>query len=58
MQRKSDKAVSERKYVSDAYDVEYFAKKHGLKRSDAVRIINLHRDDRDSSDRAAHRLKG
>ncbi|EJC85128.1 hypothetical protein Rleg4DRAFT_6995 [Rhizobium leguminosarum bv. trifolii WSM2297] len=46
-----------RKKVSDAYDVTYFAKKHGIGSTDAARIINLHRSDRDSADRAAYNLK-
>jgi len=46
-----------RKKVSDPYDVAYFAKKHGISSTDAARIINLHRSDRDSADRAAYHLK-
>jgi hypothetical protein len=46
-----------RRKVSDPYDVAYFAKKHGISSKDATRIINLHRSDRDSSDRAAYQLK-
>ncbi|WP_246762930.1 hypothetical protein [Rhizobium sp. NZLR1] len=46
-----------RKKVSDPYDVAYFAKKHGISITDAGRIINLHRSDRDSADRAAYHLK-
>jgi hypothetical protein len=46
-----------RRKVSDPYDVAYFAKKHGISSNDATRIINLHRSDRDSSDRAAYQLK-
>lgn len=46
-----------RRKVSDPYDVAYFAKKHGISATDAARIINLHRSDRDSSDRAAYHLK-
>nr|WP_246755405.1 hypothetical protein [Rhizobium lusitanum] len=46
-----------RRKVSDPYDVTYFAKKHGISFEDAARIINLHRSDRDSADRAAYHLK-
>lgn len=46
-----------RRKVSDPYDVAYFAKKHGISSADAARIINLHRSDRDSADRAAYHLK-
>jgi hypothetical protein len=46
-----------RKKVSDPYDLVYFAKKHGISPKDAARIINLHRSDRDSSDRAAYQLR-
>jgi hypothetical protein len=46
-----------RKKVSDSYDVANFTKKHGISTTDAARIINLHRSDRDSADRAAYRLK-
>ena len=47
-----------RRKVSDPYDVAYFTAKHGISEKDAARIINLHRSDRDSSDRAAYQLKG
>jgi hypothetical protein len=43
--------------VSDAYELGYFVQKHAIARMDAIRILNLHRSDRDASDRAAHRLK-
>ncbi|WP_246762814.1 MULTISPECIES: hypothetical protein [unclassified Rhizobium] len=46
-----------RRKISDPYDVDYFAKKHGISSKDASRIINLHRSDRDSSDRAGYQLK-
>ncbi|CCM78403.1 hypothetical protein [Rhizobium mesoamericanum] len=49
--------VQARKKVSDPYDVAYFAKKHGIDSTDAAPIINLHRSDRDSADRAAYHLK-
>ncbi|MBY5748912.1 hypothetical protein [Rhizobium leguminosarum] len=51
------KPAQDRKKVSDAYEVDYFAQKHAIARMDAIRILNLHRSDRDASDRAAHRLK-
>ncbi|MBY5848056.1 hypothetical protein E0H46_37685 [Rhizobium leguminosarum bv. viciae] len=57
MQRRQQIEQDARKKISDAYDVEYFAKKHGISLKDAARIINLHRSDRDSSDRAAYHLK-
>jgi hypothetical protein len=46
-----------RRKISDPYDVDYFAKKHGISSKDASRIINLHRSDRDSSGRAGYQLK-
>ena len=46
-----------RRNVSDPYEVDYFKAKHGISEKDAARIINLHRSDRDSSDRAAYQLK-
>jgi hypothetical protein len=57
MQRRNPIVQETRKSISDPYDVEYFAKKHGISSKDASRIINLHRSDRDSSDRAAYQLK-
>ncbi len=52
------KIVQDRKKVSEIYDLDYFVQKHAIARTDAVRILNLHRSDRDASDRAAHHLKG
>ena len=52
------KIVQDRKKVSDAYEVDYFVQKHAIARTDAIRILNLHRSDRDAADRAAHHLKG
>nr|WP_246754668.1 hypothetical protein [Rhizobium sp. RCAM05973] len=52
------KLVQDRKKVSDAYELDYFMQKHPIPRSDAIRILNLHRSDRDACDRAAHHLKG
>ncbi|AXA43733.1 MULTISPECIES: hypothetical protein [Rhizobium] len=57
MQRRQQIEQDARKKISDPYDVDYFAKKHGISSKDAARIINLHRSDRDSSDRAAYHLK-
>ncbi|AHF88295.1 hypothetical protein RLEG3_04135 (plasmid) [Rhizobium leguminosarum bv. trifolii WSM1689] len=57
MQRRQQIEQDARKKISDPYDVDYFAKKHGISLKDAARIINLHRSDRDSSDRAAYHLK-
>jgi hypothetical protein len=57
MRRDHSIAPETRRKGSDPYDVEYFAKKHGISIKDAFRIINLHRSDRDSSDRAAYQLK-
>ncbi|MCQ1855023.1 hypothetical protein [Neorhizobium galegae] len=49
MQRRQQIEQDARKKISDPYDVDYFAKKHGISLKDAARIINLHRSDRDSS---------
>ncbi|ASW04802.1 hypothetical protein [Rhizobium sp. 11515TR] len=57
MNRDNPIAQETRKKVSDPYDVAYFAKKHGISPTDAARIVNLHRSDRDSADRAAYHLK-
>jgi hypothetical protein len=57
MQQRHPVVQETRKSVSDPYDVTYFTKKHGISSKDAIRIINLHRSDRDSSDRAAYQLK-
>jgi hypothetical protein len=51
------KPAQDRKKVSDAYELDYFVQKHAIARTDAIRILNLHRSDRDASDSAAHRLK-
>lgn len=52
------KIIQDRKKVSDAYELDYFVQKHAIPKADAIRILNLHRSDRDASDRAAHHLKG
>jgi hypothetical protein len=57
MQQVQPNAQETRKKVSDPYEVAYFTAKHGISAKDAARIINLHRSDRDSSDRAAYQLK-
>lgn len=43
---------------SQKYEVGYFAKKHGIKESDARRIIKQHSRDRDGADRVVSRLRG
>jgi len=57
MRREPEIVSEKRRKISDPYDVDYFAKKHGISPKDAARIINLHRSDRDSSDRAGYQLK-
>jgi hypothetical protein len=52
------KIVQDRKKVSDAYELDYFMQKHAIARTDAVRILKLHRSDRDACDRTAQHLKG
>ena len=51
------KIVPDRKKMSDAYDLVYFIQRHGRSRLDALQIVNLHRSDRDASDRVVERLK-
>jgi len=58
MTRRAEKLREEPRRVSDDYTLDYFAAKHGIPKTDALRILTLHRGDRDSCDRAAHRLKG
>jgi hypothetical protein len=41
----------------EKYEVQYFAKKHGIDPKDAKRIIDQHGPDRDAADRAASRFK-
>lgn len=54
------KTVTDRRLAagSQKYEVGYFAKKHGIKGSDARRIIKQHGCHRDAADRAASRLRG
>ncbi len=40
------------------YELDYFARKHGIQPADARRIIKQHGNDRDAADKAASRLKG
>ena len=56
---KSKRGVADRSRVSasEAYEVSYFAKKHGISTEDARRIMFQHGHDRDSADKAATRLK-
>ena len=54
----ASKIVQDRKKVSDAYELDYFMQKHAIGRTDATRILKLHRSDRDACDRTAHHLKG
>jgi hypothetical protein len=49
--------VQARTSVFEPYDLEYFLKKHPVARKDAIRILQLHRNDRDACDRAAFNLK-
>lgn len=60
MQDDKTKSTSPRRLAagSQKYEVGYFAKKHGIKESDARRIIKQHGGDRDAADRAANRLRG
>ena len=41
-----------------SYEPSDFAKRHGIRLEDAQRILALHKGDHDSSNRAAHNLKG
>lgn len=41
-----------------SYEPAAFAKRHGIRLEDAKRILALHKDDHDSSNRAAHNLNG
>ncbi|PCD66801.1 DUF3606 domain-containing protein [Rhizobium phaseoli] len=54
---KRGKPDRDRISLSEAYEVAYFAKKHGLSKEDAERIIKRHGSDRDAADKAAQRLK-
>lgn len=52
--------AADRRLVSGTqkYEVDYFAKKHGITDADARRIIKQHGNDRDAADKAASRLRG
>ena len=43
---------------SEGYEVDYFAKKHGLTRQQAQDLIKKHGNNRKELDAAAERLKG
>jgi hypothetical protein len=43
---------------NDPYEPAGFAARHGIGIEDARRILTLHKGDRDSSNRAAHKIKG
>lgn len=51
------KIVQNRTTIFEPYDLEYFLQKHPVARKDAIRILQLHRSDRDACDRAAFSLK-
>jgi len=56
---KSKRGAADRNRVSasEPYEIEYFAKKHGISTEDAKRIVMRHGTDRDACDKAANRLK-
>ena len=51
------KIAQARTTVFEPYNLEYFLQKHPVKRQEAMRILQLHRTDRDACDRAAYSLK-
>jgi hypothetical protein len=56
MTAQAAKIVQKRKTVFEPYDLDYFAQKHVIPKKDAMRILHLHRNDRDACDRAAFRM--
>ncbi|WP_320203260.1 hypothetical protein [Agrobacterium rosae] len=54
----SKSAVAKKMRESISYEPQEFALRHGIHLEDARRILTLHKDDRDSSNRAAHNLNG
>lgn len=44
--------------ASEPYEVEYFARKHGLTADEARDLISRHGNDRETLDRAAEGMKG
>jgi len=56
---KTKRGAADRARVSgsEPYEVAYFAKKHGISKEDALRIIKRHGSDRDAADKAAFKLK-
>ena len=42
---------------SETYEVDYFARKHGLSREQAEQLIREHGNSRDVLDRAAEQMK-
>jgi hypothetical protein len=57
---KSHRGEPDRSRVSgsEGYEVDYFAKKHGLTRQQAQDLIKKHGNNRKELDAAAERLKG
>ncbi|AHF83681.1 hypothetical protein RLEG3_18425 [Rhizobium leguminosarum bv. trifolii WSM1689] len=56
---KSKRGAADRNKVAagEPYEVAYFAKKHGISRDQAEKIIDKHGPDRDAANKAAERLK-
>jgi hypothetical protein len=58
MTRRKQPALADSRQVARNMKSAISQKKHGIKESDARRIIKQHGGDRDAADRAANRLRG
>ncbi|MBX4996686.1 DUF3606 domain-containing protein [Rhizobium lentis] len=56
---KSKRGAADRRRISasEPYEVRYFAKKHGISRDEAEKIVKRHGSDRNEANKAAERLK-
>ncbi|MBB4272776.1 DUF3606 domain-containing protein [Rhizobium mongolense] len=56
---KSKRGAADRNKVAggEPYEVSYFAKKHGISREQADKIVKKHGPDRDAANKAASKLK-
>ena len=57
---KSNRGARDRSRVAggETYEVDYFARKHGISREQALSLIKKHGNDRAVLDRAASAMKG
>ena len=56
---KTKRGAADRKKVSksEGYEVSYFARKHGITKDQAIKLIDKHGNDRATLNKAAEKLK-